>query len=302
MGLPPFKELEIYAEGEADLPQRFYMDPEHERFTDWKLKVASKTLPCHSQTIGMASKFFGGMLTDGPKPSEPIDLSGVQNPTMAQALALLRFMYERETLTEENIHHLVRNDHLPGVLRLAHKFDCVNVFEKCKRMTNDLLLLGPPEPRRAQNDDATSKAPLVKSDLVKDIRDIALDIKDHVLQEACYTYVSKWCYQTTSYNGSGGFEPSSFQDTAGLVRELGEYPDLLRAALFTAMHRNMKLTGKTIRRTFEVEDDHPSALFTFKLLMKIFVIFNIMLLLFPGNFMTNSIGITLLFDHISHLA
>jgi len=48
-----------------------------------------------------------------------------------------------------------------------------------------------------QNGDTASSAPLVKIDLVKDIRDIALDIKDNVLQEACYTYVSKWCYQTT---------------------------------------------------------------------------------------------------------
>lgn len=229
MSLPPFKELEIYAAGEADLPQRFYMDPEHEKFSDWKMTVAGKILPCHSPMIGIASNFFCGMLTDGPKPSGPIDLSGTHIPNMAQALALLRFIYERETMTEENIRHLVRHDDLAGVLRLAHKFDVSKVFEKCKCMTNDLLLLGPPQATEAQNGERnSSSAPLVKFDLVKDIREIYLDIKDDLLQEACYTYVSKWCYQTTS----GGFESASFEDSAALVRELGDCPDLLRAGLF----------------------------------------------------------------------
>lgn len=58
MNLPPFKELEIYAEGEADLPQKFYISPGHEKFADWKLTVADKNLPCHSPTVGMASKIF----------------------------------------------------------------------------------------------------------------------------------------------------------------------------------------------------------------------------------------------------
>jgi len=94
--LPPFKELELYAAGESDLPQRFYIDPEREKFTDWKLAVAGEILPCHSTIVGMASKIFCGILTDGPKPSETIDLSGTQNLSIAQALALLRFIYERE--------------------------------------------------------------------------------------------------------------------------------------------------------------------------------------------------------------
>jgi hypothetical protein len=62
MSLPPFDDLEIYAAGVEDLPQRFYVDPESEMITDWKLTVDGQVLPVHSQVVAIASKLFWGCI------------------------------------------------------------------------------------------------------------------------------------------------------------------------------------------------------------------------------------------------
>ena len=66
--LPAFDELEVYAAGQEDLPQRFYISPEQETFTDWKVSVGDKVLPVHSQVLCLSSKVFGDMITSGVTP------------------------------------------------------------------------------------------------------------------------------------------------------------------------------------------------------------------------------------------
>jgi hypothetical protein len=104
----------------------------------------------------------------------------------------------------------------------------------------------------------------VHYEVVRDIRDLALDIKDFELQDACCTYVSKWCHRISD----GGDTAATFEDSVALVRELGDHPESLRAGLFSMLHRNNDITGITIRRTFDDEDflsrTCAHALFTFK--------------------------------------
>ena len=92
--------------------------------------MGDKVLPVHSQVLCMASKVFCDMMNSGAKPTEAIPLSCLPTATMSQALALLRFIYDRESLTQDNIYHLSLHGNLGSVLRLAHGLDCPYVL-KC---------------------------------------------------------------------------------------------------------------------------------------------------------------------------
>jgi hypothetical protein len=258
VGLPPFTELEKYAADDAEMPERFYLEPGQEGFSDWSLATASKDLKVHSAILGLACKFFESMLNDGLKPQGPIKNLPVAEIHMAQALGFLRFIYDPDSLIDDNILHLARQRNISGVLRLAHSLNSRRIFERCKRRMKDSLEEGPRVGfgRRAGTH--------VHYEVVRDIRDLALDIKDFELQDACCTYVSRWCHRISD----GGDTAASFEDSVALVRELGDHPELLRAGLFSMLHRNHEITGITIRRTFD-DDDFLSrtcahALFTFK--------------------------------------
>lgn len=252
----------MYAASEADLPQRFYIDSDQEMFTDWKVAVADeKVLPVHSQALCLASKVLCGMVNSGLKPTEPISLPCLPAATMAQALALLRFVYDRESLTKENTRHLSLHGNLGGLLRLAHGLDCSYIFKVARKETCSLVT-----PQWNSSHPGFDCSPgvdsgdLVTFDLVKDIRNFAVDIKDESLQEACYNYLAKRCNKITN----NAKDPVSETDSLSLVRDLSEYPDLLRAALYYMMRRKSSYTGKSIVRCIDNENYIPPALFTFK--------------------------------------
>jgi hypothetical protein len=56
VGLPPFTELEKYATDDAEMPERFYLEPGQEGFSDWSLATAGKVLKVHSTTLGKVLK------------------------------------------------------------------------------------------------------------------------------------------------------------------------------------------------------------------------------------------------------
>jgi hypothetical protein len=261
-GLPPFENLEMYAaaaaksKAKAKSPERFYLEPRQGGYSDWSVATKGKALPVHSALLGLSCKFFDGLLNDGIKPTGPIDLPIAEMPK-AQVLAFLRFIYDGDSLNENNILHLRRHGNLIGVLRLAHCLDCQKVFERCKLMVKDLVDAGPP----AEGDEENTI--LFQLDTVRDLRGFAVDVKDEDLQEACYTYVLKWSYQITGQNEDNS-EPASFEDSVELVNALSDCPDLLKAGLFAMLYRDSSVTGKTIQRTFDDVDYLPEALFTFK--------------------------------------
>ncbi|KAL4540930.1 hypothetical protein Ndes2437B_g05332 [Nannochloris sp. 'desiccata'] len=230
--------------------------------TDWKLMVAGKILPAHSQIVAMASKLFFGMYQDARRPRKPIEPPGSSTTTLAQALALLRFMYDRESVATKNIHHLSLHNNLGGVLRLANSINRP-LLEKLKGVAKELVVAGPPPQAGSSSADAASSS-LVNFNLIKDVRNFALDIKDNELQEACYTYVAKRC----NYITAQATEAASIEDATSLVRDFSDYPDLLRAALFCDLLRNPKYTGKTIRRMVDVQNHIPAALLTCKFQVK----------------------------------
>jgi hypothetical protein len=270
MNLPPFEELEIYAAGQGDLPQRFYMDPE---FAEWRVSVADHTLPVHKTTLGMASKVFCGMLHDKLQPTEPIPLLNASETSLAQALALLRFIYDTKSLTEQNTRHLSLHNNLGGVLRLAHSLDIGNVYVDCRRWACSLVVEGdhPGTWKRSRTlfdseavmryaAKASPPRVLAKYDLVKDIRGVACTINDDVLQEACYTYVSMKCNEITQNYSKG----ASTDETLSFIDDLSQCSELVRAALFFLLKRNSSYTGKTYRRLVGYFPVTPEALFTFK--------------------------------------
>jgi hypothetical protein len=240
MSLPPFKDLQIYAADQGDLSQRFFMDPEFEMLADWSVAVAGKTLPVHSQMLASASKVFRGMLQDIKRPGSPVPLPGPSNITMAEALALLRFIYDPEAKTKENIQFLSICSHLEGVLRLADSTNCGKLLEICKVLAKELLLDWP----QAEAGDDDDKKALLEFNHVKAVRGFANEINDDKLHEACYTYVSKRCNAITA----NATKAASVEDAVSLVQQLGDYPDLLRAGFFYALRRNPRYTGKTITR------------------------------------------------------
>jgi hypothetical protein len=196
-----------------------------------------------------------GLYQDAKCPKNPIEPPG--SSTLAQALALLRFMYDQVSVTKENIHHLSLHNNLGGVMRLANSINCP-LLEKLKGFAKELAVAGPP-PGAAGPSSASGS--LAKFSLIKDVRDFAHDIEDNEMQEACYTYVAKRCNAITAQ----ATEAAAVEDTVSLVSDLSEYPDLLRAALFWDLRRNPKYTGKTIRRMVDVQNHiPPGALFTCK--------------------------------------
>jgi hypothetical protein len=248
MSLPPFKDLQIYAASLGDLPQRFFMDPEFEMLADCSVAVAGKTLPVHSQMLASASKVFCGMFQDTKRPESPITLPGPGNTTMAEALALLRFIYDPTSITKENIQLLSIRNHLEGVLRLADSTNCYQLLEKCKVLASGLLLDWPPTKPGASSDENAD----LEFNHAKAVRGFATDTKDEKLLESCYTYVSKRCNAITA----NAAQAASVEDAVSLVRQLSDYPDLLRAGFFYALRRNPKYTGKTITRVVDYDLGH----------------------------------------------
>ena len=181
---------------------------------------------------------------------------------MAQALALLRFIYDRGSLTRRNIGHLSLHDNLGGVLRLAHGLDCAYIFKECKAGTYRLVTPDDFSGFRKGflYDPEMPSKDLVKFDLVKDIRSFAVDTKDEYLQEACYNYLALRCNKITK----NAMVEVQAEDSMLLLRDLSDCPELLRAAMFFLMRRNPRYTGRTITRVLDNESYIPPALFTFK--------------------------------------
>ncbi len=222
------------------------MQPRFEIFADWSVAVAGTTLPVHSQIIASASTVLCDMLQDNLLPKSPITLPGPSEITMTEVLALLRFIYDGKSITKENIHFLSIHNDLEGVLRLADSIDCCQLLEDCKVLVNNVLLDWPPT-EAGPSSAAAAKNAVLEFNHVKAMMGFATNVKDTVFNEACYTYVAKRCNAITA----NATKAASVKDAVSLVRQLGDYPGLLRAGLLFALCRNSKYTGKTILRVVD---------------------------------------------------
>ena len=244
MSLPPFEDLDAYAsenkdkEG-GDLPQRFYMTPEQEQLTDWKLKVNDVILPVHSQLLCVACKVYCGMATitgGGIVQDGPIPLEGC---SLAHALAFLRVLYRVDCLASKPVAFLLKSGYLPGVLRLAHSLDW-----------SMLKLLSGYASKAVE-----SRVRADEYDIIA-VADAASDLNLSSLRTACYSAVYALCKDTSS-----DFTEISYSSAIEIVDRLGESPELLKAALLVSLARK-PISGKAIQRLLDRTIELPPALFT----------------------------------------
>ena len=121
--------------------QRFYIPPARKILPDAALKLKDQALEVDLQVLKTNSKALAletlttslaasDIETDGAA-STPVHSILLDDFDSTHALAVLRFMYDEESLSQESIELLAKSGDLPGVLRLAFSLGCVFLPRLC---------------------------------------------------------------------------------------------------------------------------------------------------------------------------
>lgn len=272
MRLFSFDHLETLASSYVDLgaePTWFHLDADHTADC-WQVSVQGITLPVRLEALRDASIEFANMLDLDIEAAEPIPLPCLPTTTLWHTLALLRFMHDPNSLTEENIRYLLLHGSLCEVLKLADFLNCPEILSKCKKLTRNLLAAQPSvkDISGFQEDPLPAPAGLVPFQIIRHLWDLAqspLSLNnDHGLKEACYDYVAARCNAITNRFQ----DPLIIEEYLSFISDVDDYTELLglRHAFDLCMEmKKPKYCGRTIRKILGQNNRIPVAPLKFKI-------------------------------------
>ena len=234
MSLPEFNTVSFYANGDGDLPQRFYMTPELESLSDCVLVLDEKKhikLPVHSQILALRSGTFKEMLANTSfRKNRAIPFFGHD---MLHMLICLRFAYDDSSLTKDNVNFITTNEMLPEAMRAVHALDLESAPTMCTLVSNNIGTLSQ----------------------VCTVFEASKRFDDANLMTACYTAALKW------YRSKRGrcVMSEAFQSVAS-VRQC---PELMQAILMYSLYDDHTYEGVLSRRLFGSPTERiPDATYT----------------------------------------
>lgn len=169
--LPPVPTFETYVVTKDD-PQRFYMLPDNETFSDWRVRVGDITMPVHSMLLASECKVFNVILSDCLRCEEiEIDLS---EHSLDVVLLLMRLIYNSSDLCPESMQCVRTHCLVNRLIRVAD-------FVQYRRMDGLLECL-------------------LSGASMRDLEPVwthAHETNNAALIHACYEHAWKWCTSCT---------------------------------------------------------------------------------------------------------